>query len=134
MSLMYLKRCHQIQFINTHHYRPFMLLNFDVFFCYSIKKLAKYMTHTVWNSRAWLKFWTKRKTKLISNHDEEFANILNAFWLTAITFVSTQVFDSHFKCSQSHPIKKKNEKKRNRNSNSCSQNLTMANKLCDKSN
>lgn len=39
----------------------------------------------------------RKKIILISNHDDEFANILNAFWLTAITFVSTYVFDSHFK-------------------------------------
>lgn len=30
---------------------------------------------------------TATKTKNHSNHDEEFANILNAFWLTAITFL-----------------------------------------------
>lgn len=29
-----------------------------------------------------------KQNKMISNHDPDFANILNAFWLTAITFVS----------------------------------------------
>lgn len=58
--------------------------------------------HTVWNSLARdfnferkKNVWTmkniwpnmKKKTNYRSQHDEEFANILNAFWLTAITFL-----------------------------------------------
>lgn len=58
--------------------------------------------HTVWNSLArdfnfkrkkkcmnYEKYMTKyeKKTNYRSQHDEEFANILNAFWLTAITFL-----------------------------------------------
>lgn len=87
------------QLIHTH------TLNVVEFNCWSPKKRnsqfklktgqKKNNEHEIrFETRAWfsivvLKKWTinEQNYNKKSNHDEEFANILNAFWLTAITFL-----------------------------------------------